>query len=536
MDVKHSNSVCVIKGVYKGYLGEFKNVCNKKYIIGIESRNIPFDVDTVFFMDIRYESNEKSGYIQIISTKNDIIDGYFKNDIGKFPIERISLNANDKNIKKNFVNTFVELKYNNDESYVNEVSDEITYVNSYNDFNHVEIDESEFTANDKSIYVKIKNIMDILLVNINNINIYKVINNYNYVIHVIKEKSIIDKNFINLDNDIILYNIIVFELMKAIDVLELYIQYDGVNGFQKYFNMIKNKFIKRVNNYDLLLSKFNVENLLKNLKVQFMKPHKDKLYEICFNVFKYIKYVMPVYSGCLMPFELSEREMYIPLGKFNENKFYFETSTCISDVMREEILESIEELKSKIKIAEANNNVDMLNGLHKKLKEISKKIKKTVNTKKMYPCHTFEDCFYSSLNDLNIKLNKFTKNKDSNNIMMYKYIIDNFADVNCNDVCVNKYREILKNNYFSICSNMSNMEYDKHFNKCMIDISRQINIEKMKYNRNNDRNLLVQMKTMKLNKNSSNDMDVCTSDNDNDNDTSSLFGDVNDINNDEFDE
>lgn len=528
MDIMHSKSVFIIKGIYKGYFGETKNIVNKKYIINIMNKDIAFDFDFIFFMDMRYESQDKKGFIQIVSIKNNVLTGLFKNDIVSCPIEKIILNRDDVNIKKNFVNKFVETHVDqDDEMFIEEKS----YVNSYNDMNHTEIDESKLNSNDKLIYTKISDIMKKLVIHEKMISYYKVINNYNYLMNFYPKKNI--ENQIKLDIDIILCNIIFFELMKTMDVSILYSKYEGTNGFQKYFKMLKDILITHINDCDFKLSKFNVENLQKYFGIQFIKPHTNKLYEICYNIFRYIKHVIPMYSGNIMPFQLSEQEKFIPLGNHMKNKIYFDSSSSISETMKQETISSIEELKKKIKIAETMNNIDLVQQLKLKLKETSKKIKRTYTTKKVSLCNNFDDCFYSYTDTLKMKLNSAIQLNNRDNIQIYKYVIDHLSNENINDELIQRHREILKNNYFSIYEiNMSkekafkmneykhlqnkyhkwyNMYFDtttdkvdtavfeKHFYNKLNNIQKQIANEKQKTIINNERDLLLQMKNVSVN-------------------------------------
>lgn len=541
MDIKHSNTVSIIKGIYKGYDGELRDICKEKYVINIMNKNIVFNVDSIFFMDIRYESKDKNGYIHVVSIKNNIINGYFKNDIGKFPIESMLISVNDKNIKQNYTNRYIEIKkdeeiYVSDNGYDGD-NDDKTFVNSYNTINQTEIDTTEMEANDKNLFVKIVDIMEKLAVNISNINPYKVINNFNYLNKCV-EKS--NENNIKLDNDIILCNIIIFELMKTIDILKLYIDYKGTNGFQKYFNMLKDKMITHINVCDFELSRFNVQNCQKYFKLQFMKPHKNKFYEIVYNIFRYIKYVMPIYSEYVMPFELSDNEKYIPLGNYNKNQLYFEKISVVNDVIKQENLALIDDLNAKLRIAEANNNIDMINQLKSKLKETTKKAKKTIEIKKIYPIHNFEDYYTFYMNEINIKLNKAIKNCDTNNIKTYKFIIEHFTNINVNDDIVNEHREVFKKNYFSIFSNnllkqdkntkkkyynidgCINMEkYNDHFYNSLNQMKKQLDAEKRKNMINDERMLLQQMKNININNNTNIIDDIHD-------DIDSLFGDNSD--------
>jgi hypothetical protein len=526
MDIKHSNTVSVIKGIYKGYEGELRDICKEKYVVNIMNKNIVFNVDSIFFMDIRYESKDKNGYIHVVSIKNNVITGYFKNDIGRFPIESITIGVDDKNIKQNYTNKYIEIK-KDEEMYVSDDSDDDkTFVNSYNDMNQTEIDASEMEANDKNLFVKIVDIMEKLSVNMSNINPYKVINNYNSINNNITNKCSEkrNENNIKLDNDIILCNMIVFELMRSVDVLKLYIDYKGTNGFQKYFNMLKDKLITHINVCDFELSRFNVQNCQKYFKLQFMKPHKNKFYEIVYNIFRYIKYVMPIYSEYVLPFELSNDEKYIPLGNYNKNQLYFEKISVVNDVIKQENLALIDDLNSKLRIAEANNNIDMINQLKSKLKETTKKAKKTIEIKKIYPIYTFEDYYTFYMNEMNQKLNKAVKNCETNNIKTLKYIIEHFTNINVNDTIMNEHREIFKNNYLSMFSNnllkqdkitkkkyynmdgSINMDkYNDHFYNSLKQIKKQLDAEKRKVVVNNDRMLMLQMKTITINNDTNKD-------------------------------
>ena len=551
MDIKHSNTVSVIKGIYKGYEGELRDICKEKYVISIMNKNIVFSVDSIFFMDIRYESQDKNGYIHVVSIKNNVITGYFKNDIGKFPIESITIGTDDKNIKQNYTNKYIEIK-KDEEMYVSDDSDDDkTFVNSYNDLNQSEIDISEMEANDKLLLVKITDIMDKLSVNMSKINPYKVINIFNTVLNYISvkcsEKNKNNQSNIKLDNDIILCNIIIFELMKTMDVLNLYINYQGNNGFQKYFNMIKDKLIS-CNVCDFGLSNFNIQNCQKYFKLKFMvNPHENKFYEIAYNIFRYIKYVMPVYSKSVMPFEFSHDEMYIPLGNYNKNQLYCEKTSIVKDTIKQENMALMDDLNSKLRVAEANNNIDMINQLKSKLKETTKKVKKTIDIKKVYPVHSFEDYYTLYLNEINIKLNKATKNVDTSNIKTYKYIAEHLTNINVNDDIVNEHRENLKNNYFSMFSNnllkqdkitkkkyfntdgSVNMDkYNEHFYTCLKQIQRQLNAENRKNIVNNERMFLQQMKNININGDNevNSDIDEILDDYC---ETNSLFGDDSDV-------
>lgn len=549
MDIVHSKSVLVTKGMYKGYFGEARNFVNKKYIVNVMNKDIAIPFDFIFFMDMRYESNDKKGFIQIVSIKNNTLTGLFKNDIVSCPIEQIILNRDDKNIKENFVNKFVEKNHQEEEMFIEE--EECNFVNSYNNIEHTEMDDSEMEANDKMIYVKISDIMKKLIVHEKMISYYKVINHYNFIMDCYS-KNIIE-NRVKLDCDIILCNIIFFELMKSMDISILYSEYKGTNGFQKYFNMLKDKLIYHINDCDFELSKFNVSNLQKYFGMQFMKPHKNKLYEICYNIFRYIKHMIPMYNANVMPFQLTEEEKYIPLGNHMKNKLYFDSSSSINEVIKQENMNSIEELKNKIKIAEATNNIDLLQQLQSKLKEANKKIKKTYNSKKISLCKNFDDCFYNYIDTLKMKLDNAIKINHKDNIKSYKFVIEHLSNTNVNDVLIKKHRDILKNNYASIyetnmikekafksneykhfkdkynkwyntyfdaADQINNDIFEKHFYNKLKNIERQIANEKQKMIINNERQLLQQMKNVNINNDENNDN--IENDNDIDND---MFGD-----------
>ena len=549
----HSSSVVIIKGYYKGNIGEVKNISNNKYIIQMDFKTTSFDFESLFFNDIRYESGDKKGYIQIISIEKDVLNGMFMNDDGNAPIEKIVLNMEDKNIKKNYVNKYFKL---NDDVDIFIAEPEAEYMNSYDDFNHMGVDESNLSASDKVLYNNIKSTLDVLCINEKCINFYTVINHYNFIISCCSKK-LKNVGLGKMDSDIILNHIIIFELVKNvnIDIYSLYSNYANTKqGIKSYFNMLRDKD-----------TKFSVVNCFKYFGVSFMKSYVTKTHdkdeimlltmnEVLFNTFMYIKSKIAIYRDIVMP-NVSNKIDLIPIGKHNKNIY---VQTEYSSVK----YDSIKDLNEKIIIAQENNEVDLVKRLKNQiLKEEGKKSKNSFTTKKILKCNTILDCFDKVMTTLNTKLNAAKKENHFEKIILYKFVIENFLNMEVlDDITLNKYREIFKNEYLVIYTNnllkekhekiknynnwhikyfnddlSVNMdEFYKHFQACLNDIKLQIDIkkqnndfDKIRMNLQEDNNLLRQMKGIKLNGEK-------TFDNDNyiDNDVmkcDDMFGDVSDL-------
>lgn len=557
----HSSSVVIIKGYYKGNIGEVKNISNNKYIIQMDYKTTSFNFDSLFFNDIRYESGDKKGYIQIISIEKDILNGMFMNDDGNVAIEKIVLNMEDKNIKKNYVNKYVKM---NDDVDIFIAEPQAEYMNSYDDFNHMGIDESQLSASDKVLYNNIKSTLDVLSINENCLNFYTVINNYNFIISCCSKK-LKNVGLGKIDTDIILNHIIIFELMKNvnIDIYALYSNYaNAKQGIKSYFNMLRDKFVGVVNKD----TKFSVVNCIKYFGVSYMKScvtknhDKDEIMflitnEILFNTFMYIKSKIPSYSDIVMPNASNKIEL-IPIGRYNKNIYVQSEYSCVK-------YDSIRDLNEKINIAQENNEVDLVKRLKNQiLKEESKKSKYSLTTKKISKCYTVMDCFDKVMTTLITKLNTATKENHFEKIILYKFVINNFLNMEViDDSTLNKYREIFKNEYLIIYTNnllkekdeikhynkwdvkyfnddlSVNMdEFYKHFQSCLNDIKLQIdikkqnnNFDKTRMNLQEDKNILKQMKNINLNGKKTIDTDMDTDMYTDMEIVDDMFGDVSDL-------
>lgn len=474
------NRFKIKSGPYKGTIGQLmmKNT-NTKYHILIYGSGKMFKLtkDMFIYQDILYNS----GVMEVESIdNNNIVHGKFLDASHRLYDKHLDLN--DENIVKN-IKTYYTIDYeqeyindiphqdlpddedkdNFEENYPedkeNKITDEsedtgmVEYVSGLKSALQSERAKDEFNANDELLYAKIVSILNNLKLNKSIINIKKVKNQYNSIM----ELGMIESDIINeLDNSIILLHLIMLNLSKVMDISELYKENKGNKSMIKYYNMIKTKnLINSINATNIKLSNFTVkklspspddDNKCENKLCTFFKTNEltlvnttDKLYNICFNIFTFIKNSIPEFRNFEFYSHVTSR--IIPVSSSYKYQQPIPTYVKATDD------QNISRIEEQLKIAEVNNNIEQIEILKEKLEELQKKKEQRTVATVISVYKNLEDYYTAFIQELNNKLSQAIKNNDTVKKDRYNNIINNLLDLSKQDALTLEYRNVFKEYY-----------------------------------------------------------------------------------------
>jgi len=465
---KGNNIYEIMSGPLKGISGKLHKESSKT-LIDIGNNNYKyFDKKDLFYIDLKYETRDGSGFIEIESiTDDNIIHGKLILN-GEF--SRVSLSLRDPYIKEHYyiilndyeTNVNIENhnydeyeisnsseedsgEYNDNESVSNESlgnyndgdnehedenqdetqdgnenengnenGDESNYVVGMKHVDQMEMTYKKLSSSDTAIKNNIENICDKYKINKFYIDIFKIIKQYKQVLNKIqtdlKPECEYKENVLN--NDIIINFLIFFNMIsKGNDVYSIYESYSGSKGIIKFINMFRKVYKISGDNINIRQSVFNFENIQKCLNIK-SKTKQQPIVDIIINIENYIKNnVIASYNSINLPDEksdlINENDIKaISRKKYDEFLLYKNDKTKITADID---TETLNRLKLQHEKAQNENNIEKTKKLQQQIndlvKTLSKKQDKIIaTTKKTFD--TFDDYLGYIVSELNNECKK----------------------------------------------------------------------------------------------------------------------------------